>query len=69
MDYALKMMDFALKMMDFGSDRVSSDELSREREQSDFRFSKSFIKDGDEIAAKLHVAVHADGKSSTCAVM
>ena len=41
-----------------GSDRVSSADLNLEREQSDYRFSRSFIQEGDDIAAKLHAAVH-----------
>ena len=73
----------ALELKSGGADRVSSLDLNAEREASDYRFSRSFIKEGDEIVARLRDTVHkteeqneperhvSDGKtgSSTCVVM
>ena len=73
----------ALELKSGGSDCVKSSDLTAEREASDYRFSRSFIKEGDEIVARLRDTVHKkeesiapkalgpDGKagSSTCSVM
>ena len=48
----------ALELKSGGADRVSSLDLNAEREASDYRFSRSFIKEGDEIVARLRDTVH-----------
>ena len=72
----------ALELKSGGSGRVSSCDLTAEREASDYRFSRSFIKEGDEIVGRLkglvdkteesnpkHVADSATAvKTSTCVV-
>jgi hypothetical protein len=73
----------ALELKSGGSDRVSVGDLTAEREASDYRFSRSFIKEGDEIVTRLRDTVHKTEESnalqnvrsqektgsSTCSVM